>query len=72
MAEIRLNCDHHQPRTQKMCFVAKERLLPTVTRSYQKLSAVQTTNVIYVITDLSAVCEHRQSCAMFAVEKEAG
>lgn len=53
-------------------FVAKARLSPIITGSYQKLSAVQTANVIYVATDLSTGCEHRQSCVMFAVEKEAG
>lgn len=67
MAEIWLNRSQYQ-----YVWVAKARLLPTITSSYQKLSAVQTTDVIYVVTDLSAVCERCQSCAMFAVEKEAG
>lgn len=40
--------------------------------TYQKLSALQTPNMIYVITNLCAVCQHEESCVMFAVEEEAG
>lgn len=55
-------------------YVAKAMLLPTVKRAYQELSAVQTANVINVVTDLRtcSVCRWEGSWIRWPVHKYRG